>query len=90
VATLTFYAVAASGDVIGSTTCRLCRAAHFNCVETEENVVLSLVPMPLTAATITMEIPAAIRAYSIAVAAVWSSKKDLSFSTMPRVVSNKL
>jgi hypothetical protein len=39
------------------------------------NVELSLVPMPFTAAMITTEMPAAIRPYSMAVAAVSSLRK---------------
>jgi hypothetical protein len=42
--------------------CRL--AAYFNWVEIDENVLLSLVPRPLTTAMIAMEIPAAIKPYA--------------------------
>ena len=43
-------------------------AVYCNCVEIEENVVLSLVPMPFTAVIMTTAMPAAIRAYSMEVA----------------------
>jgi hypothetical protein len=42
--------------------------SYFNEVLIEVNWVLSVVPRPFTAATIAIEIPAAIRPYSIAVA----------------------
>jgi len=41
---------------------------YFNDEFTEVNLVLRVDPMPLTAVTITMLIPAAIRQYSMAVA----------------------
>jgi hypothetical protein len=41
---------------------------YFSCVEMLPKLVFSLVPMPLTAAIITTEMPAAIRPYSMAVA----------------------
>jgi hypothetical protein len=44
------------------------RSRYFNCVEIELNVVLSFVPRPFTTAMMAMEIPAAIRPYSMAVA----------------------
>ena len=44
------------------------RHGHFNCDEIDENVVLSLVPRPLTTLIMAMEMPAAIRPYSMAVA----------------------
>lgn len=56
---------------------------YFSCVETEENVVLRLVPMPATMVTMTIEIPTAIRAYSIAVAAVSLFRKARNFSIIP-------
>jgi hypothetical protein len=46
-------------------------------VSIEVNVVLSLSPMPLTAAMITSEMPAAIRPYSMAVAPDSSAKNFL-------------
>jgi len=52
-------------------------AAYFNWVEIDENVLWSVVPSPFTAATIPMEMPPAIRAYSIAVAPVSSFRKAL-------------
>ena len=52
-------------------------ALYFSCVEIEENVVLSLVPMPFTAVMIAIEMPAEIRPYSIAVAADSSRRKAL-------------
>src|SRR5436305_13217851 len=42
--------------------------AYFRLVEMNSNLVLRVVPMPLTATMITTEIPAAIRPYSMAVA----------------------
>jgi len=42
--------------------------AYFNWVETEVKVVFKLTPRPFTVAMIAMEIPAAIRPYSMAVA----------------------
>jgi hypothetical protein len=44
-------------------------AAYFNCDEIEEKVVLSFVPRPFTTLMIATEMPAAIRPYSMAVAA---------------------
>ena len=41
---------------------------YLSCVEILPKLVFSLVPMPFTAAMIAMEMPAAIRPYSIAVA----------------------
>jgi hypothetical protein len=51
-------------------------AAYFNCVEIEENVELSFVPSPFTTLMMAMEMPAAIKPYSMAVAA-FSSFKNL-------------
>jgi len=59
------------------------RDGHFNCDEIDEKVVLSLVPRPLTTLIMAMEIPAAIRPYSMAVAAFSSFRNALSFLTMP-------
>jgi hypothetical protein len=42
--------------------------SYFNDELTEPNVVLTLLPTPLTAATITMLMPIATKAYSMAVA----------------------
>jgi hypothetical protein len=42
--------------------------SYFNDELTETNVVLTLLPTPLTAATITMLMPIATKAYSMAVA----------------------
>jgi hypothetical protein len=61
------------------------KAAYFNCDEMEEKVVLSFVPRPFTTLMIATEIPAAIRPYSIAVAAVSSFRKALSVRIMPRL-----
>jgi hypothetical protein len=47
---------------------------YFSAELTELNKVLTLVPTPLTAVTMTMLIPAAISAYSIAVAADSSAR----------------
>jgi hypothetical protein len=52
-------------------------AAYFNAVETLENVVLRPVPSPLTTEMIATAMPAAMRPYSIAVAAL-SSFKNLT------------
>jgi hypothetical protein len=54
-------------------------------VFTEANVVLSVVPMPLTATTMTMLMPAAIRQYSIAVAPDSSLK---NFETNCRITNS--
>ncbi len=59
-------------------------AAYFNCVEIEENVVLSFVPMPFTAVMIAIEIPAATSPYSMAVAPELSFRKALNFAIMLR------
>ena len=48
---------------------------YFSDVLTCSNVPLSLVPTPLTAATITMAMPIAIKAYSIVVAPDRSPRK---------------
>ena len=53
-------------------------AAYFNCVETDEKVVLSLVPRFLVTAIIAKAIAAAIKLYSIAVAADLSRRKSLT------------
>jgi hypothetical protein len=60
-------------------------AAYFNCDEIEEKVVLSFVPRPFTTLIIATEMPAAIRPYSMAVAAVSSFRKALSVRIMPRL-----
>ncbi len=44
------------------------RAAQFNAAETEEKVVLSFVPTPFTTVIMAKAMPAAMRAYSMAVA----------------------
>ena len=44
------------------------KCGYFNCDEMLEKVLLSWVPSALTVAIIAMEMPAAIRPYSIAVA----------------------
>lgn len=48
---------------------------YFSEVLSDVNEVLSVVPIPLTAARMAIEMPQAIRAYSIAVAADWSARK---------------
>jgi hypothetical protein len=50
---------------------------YFSWLDTLVNVVFKLVPIAFTAATITIEMPAAIRQYSMAVAPLSSSKKRL-------------
>jgi hypothetical protein len=52
------------------------RPRYFSEVLIEPNVVLSVVPRPFTAAMMASEMPAAINAYSIAVAPV-SSRQNL-------------
>jgi hypothetical protein len=54
-------------------------AAYFNCDEIEEKVVLSFVPRPFTTAMMAMEIPTAIRPYSMAVAPDSSAKNWRNF-----------
>jgi hypothetical protein len=49
--------------------------AYFSCEEMLLNVLFSDVPIEFTAATITIEIPAAMRAYSMAVAPASSFAK---------------
>ena len=56
---------------------------YFNCDDIEEKVVSSFVPRPFTTLMIATEIPAAIRPYSIAVAADLSFRKTLSVWIMP-------
>jgi hypothetical protein len=55
---------------------------YFNVVETLLNVEFNDVPMPFTAATITIESPAAIRQYSIAVAPESSARNWRAFANM--------
>jgi hypothetical protein len=56
--------------------------AYFSCDEIELNVVFSFVPRPFTTAMIAIEMPAAIRPYSMAVAADSSCKKALSLASV--------
>ena len=58
---------------------------HFNCDEIDENVVLSLVPRPLTTLIMATEMPAAIKPYSMAVAPDSSFRKALSFLIIPNL-----
>ncbi len=53
----------------------LSQGSYFSEVLIDENELLSVVPRPLTAPMMARAIPAAISAYSIAVAADWSAKK---------------
>ena len=53
--------------------------AYLSAVETEENVVLSFVPTPLSTVMIATAMPAAIKPYSMAVAAESSRRKSLNF-----------
>jgi hypothetical protein len=55
---------------------------YFSCVEIELKVDLSFVPRPLTTAMIATEIPAAIRPYSMAVAAESSLRNALNLLLM--------
>jgi hypothetical protein len=48
---------------------------YFNCVEIDENVVLSFVPTFLTVAMMTNAMPAAIKPYSIDVTACLARRK---------------
>jgi hypothetical protein len=61
---------------------RLLRAAYLRADETEVNVALSLVPRPLVTEIIATAMPAAMRPYSIAVAADSSFRKVLNFHAM--------
>jgi hypothetical protein len=54
---------------------------YFTAVATEAKFVLSVEPMDVAATTITMDIPTAIKAYSMAVVAV-SSFKNLESGAM--------
>jgi len=56
---------------------------YLNCVEIELNVVLSFVPRPFTTAIMAIEIPAAIRPYSMAVAPLSSREKALTSPAWP-------
>ena len=64
-------------------------AVYFNCVETDENVELSFVPRPFTAAMIATDMAAAIRPYSMAVAP-FSSFKNLMTVRMSGVTPANL
>src|ERR1019366_4105920 len=60
-------------------------AFYLNAVEMLVKIPFSVVPTLPTAATITIEMPPAIRAYSIAVAAASSAKKAWNFLIMAAV-----
>jgi hypothetical protein len=64
------YVGATGGDA------KKARRGYFSWVEIDPKVVLSLVPMPLTVVIMTIEMPAAMSPYSIAVAA-FSSFRNL-------------
>ena len=53
--------------------------SYFNCVEMLVNLPLRVVPIELTAAMITTEMPAAMRPYSIAVAPRFVLQKCYDF-----------
>jgi len=55
---------------------------YFSWVEIDENVLFSLGPMPLTVGMIASAMPAAMMAYSIAVAPDWSLMNAESFGSM--------
>lgn len=55
---------------------------YFNCDDIDEKVPLSLVPTPLTMLIIAIEMPAAMRPYSMAVAAVSSLRKARNLCSM--------
>lgn len=57
--------------------------AYFSEVLTVVNVEVSLVPMPLTEATMTMLMPAAMMAYSMAVAPDSSARKLVNNRRIP-------
>ena len=59
-------------------------AAYFNCVDIELKVVLSFVPRPFTTAMMAMEMPAAIRPYSMAVAADSSRRNACSLASITK------
>jgi hypothetical protein len=58
------------------------KAGYLRADETEVNVVLSLAPRPFVTVIIATAIPAAIRPYSIAVAADSSLRKGLNFPSI--------
>ena len=62
-------------------------AAYFNCVDTEENVELSFVPRPFTTAMMATAMPAAIRPYSMAVAADSSFRNTWNLARMGSVLA---
>ena len=57
---------------------------YFNCVEILLNVAFSLVPIPFTAVMMAIEIPAATKPYSIAVAAEPSAANARNFASIGR------
>jgi hypothetical protein len=66
---------------------KLSKAAYLSAVETDENAVLSLEPRPETTEMIASAIPAAIKPYSIAVAA-FSSFQNLMIRRIGIVLSS--
>jgi hypothetical protein len=63
------------------------RQNYFSELLIEENLLLSFAPNPFTAAMIASEMPAAIRPYSMAVAAVSSFKNlQMMFTPVPHPV----
>jgi hypothetical protein len=64
-------------------------AVYFNCVEIELNVVFSFVPRPFTTAMIAIEMPAAIRPYSMAVAADSSCKKAVELRQHDQILGGR-
>ena len=65
----------ASGSILDG----LYRKDYLSELLTDVNTLLRLVPSPFTATMIAMEIPAAIRPYSMAVAPFWSDRKSRNF-----------
>jgi hypothetical protein len=57
--------------------------SYLSPVETLVNIVFKLVPIAVTATTMAIEIPAAIGAYSMAVAPVVSFRNRRSIATFP-------
>jgi hypothetical protein len=68
----------------GRSSLKAAKVAYFSWDEIELNVVLSFVPRPFTTAIMATEMPAAIKPYSMAVAADSSRKKALSFASMTK------
>jgi hypothetical protein len=66
---------------IGTLRRQAAEAAYFSCDEIELKVVLSFVPRPFRTAMIAIDMPAAIRPYSMAVAADSSPRNSFSLAS---------